>query len=121
MTGWQHLRRRASLVANLANAVASGTVREQDLRLGAAVAAGGLRGDAVVEALASTFLLEFQQLCSNKRRKTTSKHVKEAHILDALSTLGRGSEIKDLMHRFCSEEATAPGGSARLLLQSPDG
>ncbi|OLP93678.1 NFX1-type zinc finger-containing protein 1 [Symbiodinium microadriaticum] len=116
MTGWQHLRRRASLVANLANAVASGTVREQDLRLGAAVAAGGLRGDAVVEALASTFLLEFQQLCSNKRRKTTSKHVKEAHILEAVPDSCCSHRTDELLRATCRQLLRLEGDDRPMLI-----
>ncbi|CAE7032538.1 unnamed protein product [Symbiodinium sp. CCMP2592] len=89
-----------ALAATLADAITSGTCREKDVHLASLVATGGLRGDSVVEALTATFLLEFQQLCSNKRRKTSSKHIREAHVADALSTLGRTSEIQELMQRF---------------------
>ncbi|CAE7395576.1 FEN1, partial [Symbiodinium sp. CCMP2456] len=82
----------------LASAVQEGKTRQGELDLAARVAAGGLRTDAVIEQLVTSFLLRSKDAL---HRPHSSRHLTEVGAMaDALATLGRRSEIDQLIRRF---------------------
>ena len=89
-----------ALVQALGDGVANGRLHSTDLRLGAMVATGALRSDALVHALVGTFLHTLEDSWKNSRRRRSGSHIDEAAIMDAVQTLGRGAELQAMLDRF---------------------
>ncbi|CAE7252030.1 unnamed protein product, partial [Symbiodinium sp. CCMP2456] len=99
----------ASLVQQLSGAVRDGRCRDADLQLAAKIAAGGLRGDALVQGLVSSFLYTFRSDLETKRYKTTSRFMSAMGATEeALVTLGRSEEVKQLLERFGVNRRSLP-------------
>ncbi|CAE7714428.1 FEN1 [Symbiodinium sp. CCMP2592] len=89
-----------ALVRALGDGVAAGRLHAADLQLGALVATGALRSDALVHGLVSSFLHTLEGSWKNSRRKRSGSHIDEAAIMDAVQTLGRGAELHAMLDRF---------------------
>ena len=89
-----------ALVRALGDGVATGRLHATDLQLASLVASGALRSDALVHALVSTFLHTLEGSWKNERRKRSGSHIDEAAIMDAVHTLGKGSELQAMLDRF---------------------
>ena len=99
---------RASLVAALGQGVLEGKVRALDLEVASRIAAGALRSDALVDGLVTTFVQTLQSSLTNKRRQTSSQFMQQEALVDAIHTLGRGSECQALMSRFKVNKQSLP-------------
>ena len=98
----------------LASAVQEGTARTLELDLAARVAAGGLRADAVVEQLVTSFLLRSKTALE---RPNSSRHLTEVGAMsEALCTLGRRKEVDALLSRFGINARSVPKPSIRCTL-----
>ena len=92
------LQAHTALSNALASAIQDGKTRSLELDLAARVAAGELRTDAVIEQLVTSFLLRSKDSLQRPHR---SRHLTDVGAMaDALGTLGRRSEIDQLVRRF---------------------
>ena len=99
----------ACLVQQLSGAVRDGHCKDADLQLAARIAAGGLRGDALVQGLVSSFLYTFRTDLETRRYKTTSRFMHAMGATEeALVTLGRSEEVKQLLERFGVNRRSLP-------------
>ena len=89
-----------TLCMNMTSAIANGSARELDLRLASKVAAGALRHDVVVESLVTSFLMQIKKGLSDCVRQTTGAFANYEALAEALGTLGRSSEVKELLATF---------------------
>eukprot|EP00439_Symbiodinium_sp_Y106_P050822 s5546_g6.t1 len=102
------------LVQQLSTAVRDGRCRTTDLELAAKIAAGGLRGDALVQGLVSSFLYTFCTDLQTKRYKTTSRFLTAMGATEeALLTLGHSEDMKELLQRFGVNRRALP--TSRVL------
>ena len=94
-----------ALTSALAGAVQEGRVQAMDVDLAARIAAD-LRSDAVIEGLVTTFLLRSQEALQGPN---SSRHLKDLGAMsEALSTLGKRSEIDALLKRFGVNPRSVP-------------
>eukprot|EP00439_Symbiodinium_sp_Y106_P070695 s1368_g12.t1 len=107
----------AALSNALASAVQDGTARSLELNLAARVAAGGLRADAVIEQLVTSFLLRSKTALE---RPNSSRHLTQVGAMsDALCTLGKRKEVDALLSRFGINARAVPKTTIRSPLLPP--
>ena len=97
--------------AALASQLADGVAGPRSCRrpsMAAKVASGALRADIVIEALTSSFLRSYERCMSNKKRRTTSAHIKQTAVQEALCTLGHGKDVQAILRRFCVNPDAVP-------------
>ena len=94
------LEAHRALVHSMTLAVGNGTVREADLCLASKVASGQLRADSLVHGLVMSFLSMHKQVVAGCRRQSTSVHMEEDALMEAVMDLGRGRELRSLLQRF---------------------
>ncbi|CAE7458131.1 unnamed protein product [Symbiodinium sp. CCMP2592] len=102
------------LVQQLSTAVRDGRCRTTDIELAAKIAAGGLRGDALVQGLVTSFLYTFRTDLETRRYKTTSRFLSAMGATEeALLTLGHSEDMKELLQRFGVNRRALP--TSRVL------
>ena len=103
----------AALTEALSGAVMQGRARSLDLQLASRVACGALRGDTLVQALVTSFLMQTQQALA---RPDTVRHVADLEgVSQALGVLGRGAEFGGLLRAF----HVNPRGLPKVVLDAP--
>ena len=87
-----------ALCGQVAGAIANGSVRQTDIQLGAKVASGALRADALVEGLTTSFLMGLKAKLG--KRQTSSQYCDYTVLAESLVTLGKNEEVQNLLKTF---------------------